>query len=273
MTEKEILLTSILDCSRATLYSREWSLNAEQAQRLSEALSLRSQGVPLQYILGETEFFGLEFRADKRALIPRPETEILVEAALRRIRQLSSKKDSRILDLGTGSGCIAVSLARHYPAIHIDGLDISPLALALAKENAVNNSVEERIDFFCSDLFSVFRENNSDYRPANYDIIISNPPYVRSGDIKGLQKELAYEPRMALDGGCDGLDFYRRVISEAGSFLKEKGLLLLEIGFGQREDIEKIVRAGNNFFVDEIIKDYSQIERVMIMRNYGKAGN
>ena len=106
-----------------------------------------------------------------------------------------------------------------------------------------------------------------------YDIIISNPPYVRSGDINGLQKELAYEPRMALDGGADGLDFYRRIIAEAGNFLDKEGLLFLEIGFSQGEDIEKIVFAGSDFAVDEIIKDYSGIERVMIMSKHGKAGN
>jgi len=268
MTEKEILLSSIFNCSRSALYSQEWSLNAAQAKKLSEALFLRSQGVPLQYILGETEFFGLMFQVDERALIPRPETEILVEMVLK-----SAAGQMKILDIGTGSGCIAVSLAKFLPEAQIDALDVSFEALSLAKENALINSADKNINFLQSDLFSVFKKNNVNNRLRNYDIIISNPPYVRSGDINGLQKELAYEPRMALDGGADGLDFYRRVIAEAGNFLNKEGLLFLEIGFSQGEDIEKIVFAGNDFAVDEIIKDYSGIERVMIMRKHGKVSN
>ena len=268
MTEKEILLSSILSCSRSALYSQEWSLNAAQAKKLSEALFLRSQGVPLQYILGEVEFFGLVFQVDSRVLIPRPETEILVEMVLK-----SAAGQMKILDIGTGSGCIAVSLAKFLPEAQIDALDVSFEALSLAKENALINSADKNINFLQSDLFSVFKKNNVNNRLRNYDIIISNPPYVRSGDINGLQKELAYEPRMALDGGADGLDFYRRVIAEAGNFLNKEGLLFLEIGFSQGEDIEKIVFAGNDFAVDEIIKDYSGIERVMIMRKHGKVSN
>ena len=268
MTEKEILLSSIFNCSRSALYSQEWSLNAAQAKKLSEALFLRSQGVPLQYILGEVEFFGLVFQVDNRVLIPRPETEILVEMVLK-----SAAGQMKILDIGTGSGCIAVSLAKFLPEAQIDALDVSFEALNLAKENALINSADKNINFLQSDLFSVFKKNNVNNRLRNYDIIISNPPYVRSGDINGLQKELAYEPRMALDGGADGLDFYRRVIAEAGNFLNKEGLLFLEIGFSQGEDIEKIVFAGNDFAVDEIIKDYSGIERVMIMRKHGKVSN
>ena len=268
MTEKEILLSSIFNCSRSALYSQEWSLNAAQAKKLSEALFLRSQRVPLQYILGEVEFFGLVFQVDNRVLIPRPETEILVEMVLK-----SAAGQMKILDIGTGSGCIAVSLAKFLPEAQIDALDVSFEALNLAKENALINSADKNINFLQGDLFSVFKKNNVNNRLRNYDIIISNPPYVRSGDINGLQKELAYEPRMALDGGADGLDFYRRVIAEAGNFLNKEGLLFLEIGFSQGEDIEKIVFAGNDFAVDEIIKDYSGIERVMIMRKHGKVSN
>ena len=166
-----------------------------------------------------------------------------------------------------------VSLAKFLPEAQIDALDLSLEALSLAKENALMNSADKNINFIQSDLFSVFKKNNLNNRLRNYDIIISNPPYIRSGDINGLQKELAYEPRMALDGGEDGLDFYRRIIAEAGNFLNKEGLLFLEIGFGQRENIEKIASLSNDFILDEIIKDYSGIERVMIMRKYGKVGN
>ena len=271
MTEKEILLTSILKCSRSALYSEDWTLNDEQEKRLFEALSLRSQGMPLQYILGEVEFFGLVFKVDKRVLIPRWETELLVEAVIRRMkddRRRTTDDGRRILDIGTGSGCIAVSVAKSLPEVWIDALDVSLEALVLAKENAVKNRVDERINFIRSDLFFVFNENNANNRLGSYDIIISNPPYVRSRDIAGLQPEVRFEPRAALDGGSDGLDFYRRLIAESARFLRKGGLLFLEIGFGQRKSIEKIIASQSALRLSEVINDYSAIERVMVL-GYG----
>lgn len=264
MTEKEILLTSLLHCSRSALYSQDWALNDEQEKRLFEALSLRSQGMPLQYILGEVEFFGLVLKVDKRVLIPRPETEILVEIVLKRIENRGLKIET-ILDVGTGSGCIAVSLAKSLPEVQIDALDVSLEALVLAKENAVKNCVDERINFIQSDLFFAFNKNNANNRLGSYDIIISNPPYVRSCDIAQLPPDVRFEPRAALDGGSDGLDFYRRLIAESARFLRKDGLLFLEIGFEQRKSIEKIIARHNALHLREVIKDYSAIERVMVL--------
>ena len=279
MTEKEILLTSILDCSRTALYADRLNLDAQAAKGLSRALSLRSRGFPLQYILGEMEFFGLKFKVDKRVFIPRPETELLVETAIRKIanRLPAGRQDksqiATILDIGTGSGCIAVSLAKFLPSCEITAIDISYDALAVAKENAILNSVSEKINFIQSDLFTPLETRE---QPGNrkisltgfteYGLIISNPPYIRSGDIKNLQREVKYEPRLALDGGYDGLDFYHKIVNEAPNFLKKGGWLLLEMGFKQCGKIRSILQKSKNFEIMDVLRDYSGIERVMVAR-------
>lgn len=261
MTEKEILLSSILNCSRGALYGQDWSLNDEQAKRLSEVLSLRSQGFPLQYILGEVEFFGLAFRVDNRVLIPRPETEILVEAVINLVTTSPRhhvNSHIKILDIGTGSGCIAVCLAKFLPQAAITAIDISFDALSLAKENALRNSADKNISFIQSDLLSAVR-----YSLSAYDLIVSNPPYIASADLAALQKEVRCEPALALDGGKDGLYFYYKIITEAPKFLNENGLLLLEMGFAQCAKIKNILQKSNNFEIINVVKDYSGIERVI----------
>jgi release factor glutamine methyltransferase len=258
MTEKELLLTSILNCSRSSLYNGDFSLKPKELKKLSRCLSLRSEGFPLQYILGEVEFFGLILKVDKRVFIPRPETEILVERAIA-ILQSSGLEVQRILDIGTGSGCIAISLSKFVKNAEVTAIDISNPALEIAKQNASLNNV--KVNFLTSDLFS-----NCELPTANYELIISNPPYVRSQDIKHLQKELRYEPRIALDGGCGGLDFYRRIIQDAPVFLKKDGLLLMEIGFGQCNKIKNLLQMSHNFEIIDIVKDYSGIERVIAAR-------
>lgn len=258
MTEKEILLTSILNCPRSSLYNGDFSLSAKELKELSRCLSLRSGGFPLQYILGEVEFFGLILKVDKRVFIPRPETEILVERAIA-IVQSSEFRAQRILDIGTGSGCIAISLSKFVKNAEVTAIDISNAALEIAKQNAFLNNV--KVNFLTSDLFS-----NYQLPTTNYELIISNPPYVRSQDIKHLQKELKYEPRIALDGGCGGLDFYRRIIQDAPGFLKKDGLLLMEIGFGQCNKIKNLLQMSHNFEIIDTVKDYSGIERVIAAR-------
>ncbi|HLD41134.1 MAG TPA: peptide chain release factor N(5)-glutamine methyltransferase [Candidatus Omnitrophota bacterium] len=261
MTEREILLTSILKCQRADLYAGKLALTKEQEERLAYYLSLRAKGKPLQYILGETDFFGLRFKVDTRALIPRPETEILVDAVIKQFTSHKSQVTSqvKILDVGTGSGCIAVSLAKSLPDARVTALDISCQALELARENALINGVSERINFIQSDLFPPGE--------GGFDIIVSNPPYVFSQEIDKLSPEVRSEPRLALDGGNEGLDFYRRIIPLAGGFLKNGGFLALEIGFQQRQGIEEIVNQQGWLRVKEVIKDYSGIERVMVLSN------
>lgn len=267
MTEKEILLTSILNCPRSSLYNGDFSLDAKARKSLSRCLSLRSQGFPLQYILGEVEFFGLIFKVDKRVFIPRPETEILVETAINKLKD--RKGELRLLDLGTGSGCIAISMAKFLPSAKITAVDISMEALSLAEENARMNSVSDRISFMQSDLLSSAAGPAKGGSGATFDLIVSNPPYIRSQEIEHLQKELKYEPRIALDGGCDGLDFYRRIIQDAPGFLKKDGLLLMEIGFSQCPKIKNFLQMSHNFEIMDIIKDYSGIERVLVAKKHG----
>lgn len=269
MTEKEILLASILNCPRSGLYTGNLSLDARQRERLSRALSLRSQGVPLQYIIGESEFYGLPFKTDRRALIPRPETEILVETAIRWVTGYGERDAISILDIGTGSGCIAVSLAKALQDYRITALDISYDALTLARENAVLNNVADKIDFIQSDLLSALRclpPAELRLRRGVFDVIISNPPYVCSGDINTLQKEISYEPRAALDGGRDGLDFYRAIAGSSHKFLSKNGVIFMEMGFNQSRPIKNVFQNTAGFEIIEVVKDYNGIDRVMVAR-------
>ncbi|MDD2928007.1 MAG: peptide chain release factor N(5)-glutamine methyltransferase [Candidatus Omnitrophica bacterium] len=255
MNETELLFTRALGCDRISLgLNKDRRLNREEANFISSAFKRRIKAEPIQYILGRTEFMGLEFEVNEAVLIPRPETEILVATALGYARQ---EKSGRILDLCTGSGCIAVSLAKHSTNLEIDASDISVRALETAGENASAHGVE--INLIRSDLFSAL-----EYK--EYAMIVSNPPYIMSAEIGKLQPELSYEPALALDGGADGLDFYRRIIREAPDYLKSGGWLLLEIGFGQKPGLEKIFLGSGRFEIAGIIKDYNNLDRVVAAR-------
>jgi len=273
MNEAELLFTEILNCNRLSLYlNKEHRLDRDKTSLVSEVLQRRINGEPIQYILGKTEFMSLEFHLNQDVFIPRPETEILVETALRLVSSVKCQVSSvNILEIGTGSGCIAISLARLLNNIKITATDISQKALEVAEGNARINNVGNRISFVQSDLFTIH-----DSRPpageagfTRYDLIISNPPYIPSDEIKGLQREIQYEPTIALDGGRDGLDLYRKIIAEAPNYLKEKGLLIMEMGFGQRGAIENIFRDSGSFQVLEVVGDYSNIDRVIVAKIYG----
>jgi release factor glutamine methyltransferase len=266
MNEAELLFTEVFNCDRMSLYQNyHLRLSNKKALRICAVLKRRIQGEPIQYILGKTEFMGLELKVTPDIFIPRPETEILVETALRIVRSFahSPRQKLKILDIGTGSGCIAISLAKLLLDIdaHIIATDISEEALKVAYENAVLNNVSDRIKFIKSDLFT-----NYQLSIINYDIIISNPPYIMSQEIKNLPAEISYEPRISLDGGKDGLDFYRRIISEVVPYLRKQGFLLLEIGFQQKNAIESIFHKSKNFKVQEVIRDYNDIERVILAK-------
>ncbi|MFA5096321.1 MAG: peptide chain release factor N(5)-glutamine methyltransferase [Candidatus Omnitrophota bacterium] len=254
MNETELLFSTVLGCDRASLYlNRDRYLDRRELDFIASALKRRIRREPIQYILGKTEFMGLEFEVNQDVLIPRPETEILVETAIKYVqgRRVQGK---RILDLGTGSGCIAISLAKYLSGIKIDASDISDRALATARRNAKLHGVS--INFRQSDLFTP--------GSGRYDLIVSNPPYIAQGRLTGLQAELRFEPEAALNAGPDGLDFYRRIVSGSPSRLKENGLLIMEIGFGQAGAVGKIFSRSGKFRVTEIIKDYNQIERVIV---------
>lgn len=219
---------------------------------------------PIQYVMGSAEFCGLDFRVDERVLIPRPETELLVESAARLALQGRTRADTlNILDLCTGSGNIAISLAagpltRGISNCKIIASDISADALKVAARNAISNGVCNRIEFVKSDLFSDIRDQ--------FDIIISNPPYIAENEFLTLQEEVLREPRIALSGGVDGLDFYRRIIDALPGHLKRSGYVMMEIGYQQKNAVADIIRKSGVFKVSEIVKDLNGIDRIIIAK-------
>ncbi|MFH1888652.1 MAG: peptide chain release factor N(5)-glutamine methyltransferase [Candidatus Omnitrophota bacterium] len=259
MNEAELLFTDILNCDRASLYlNRDAVLDETSSRFVCGVLKRRAKGEPIQYILGKAEFMGFSFMVNRDVLIPRPETEILVETAIKVIHSSGFKVHS-ILDIGTGSGCIAVSLAKFLQDTEITATDISHKALAIARQNAILNKVE--INFLQSDIFS-----GHELRTMNYELIISNPPYIPIAEIETLQPEVGYEPRIALDAGQDGLFFYRRIIKEAPRYLREGGFLIMETGFDQKKAIKNILQKSGYFEIMEWVKDYSGLDRVVVAK-------
>ena len=253
MTETELLFTELLGCERVDLYlDRKRTLDKEQSGRIADALRRRRAGEPLPYILGKAWFMGLELKVGPSVLIPRQETEVLVESCLRYARERASALE--VLDVGTGSGCVAIALVKLAPGTRVTAVDISREALQLAQSNARQNGVD--VQFVCADLFSGLGERK-------FDMIVSNPPYVRSGDIDKLEPEVRAEPRLALDGGRDGLDIYRRIISSAAGLLTKGGLLLLETGFDQAGCVRDLLESSGDFIVRETVRDLAGIERVV----------
>ncbi|MBK5252590.1 MAG: peptide chain release factor N(5)-glutamine methyltransferase [Peptostreptococcaceae bacterium] len=236
-------------------------ISIENENRIRALARKRRSGVPLQHITGKQEFMGLDFEVGPQVLIPRPDTEILVEEA---ISDLKNRGALSILDIGTGSGAIAVSLAKYLPLSNVYAVDISKDALETAAINAARNGVEKRVEFLLGSLFEPFEDIGE-----KADAIVSNPPYIPAGEIDSLQREVAvYEPRGALDGGSDGLEFYRAIVEKAPRFLKHGGMIYLEVGAGQAEAVENLlkqVKCGGESCYNNIlrIKDLAGIERVV----------
>ena len=215
----------------------EDAIGEEQAERFRECLERRAQGEPLQYITGNQEFFDLDFEVTRDVLIPRPETELLIETALKLFAGPAGSPF--ICDVGTGSGCIVITLMQQLKEARAVAVDISPGALAVARRNAERHSVAERIDFILSDCFAALTLRES---RASFDLIVSNPPYVEEGAMADLQREVRdFEPRNALAAGADGLDVIRRLLVEGPSFLKPGGYFLFEIGFNQAVAVEQLL--------------------------------
>ena len=263
MNETELLFTNILNCNYLSLYlNKDIFLDKAKSSLVSSVLRRRIRGEPLQYILGKTEFMGLEFKVTADVFIPRPETEILVEAVIKQLSVVSCQLSVvNILDIGTGSGCIAVSLAKLLPNVKITAIDISQKAIEIAQYNALLNNVSDKIRFIHSNLFT-----SCNLQVTGYDIIVSNPPYIPAVEIEALQPEVKYEPHMALDGGKDGLDFYRRIIDKMPCYLRKDGFLIMEMGFNQKNAIKSIFQKSGYFEIVELIKDYNNIDRVIIAK-------
>ncbi|MCB9758015.1 MAG: peptide chain release factor N(5)-glutamine methyltransferase [Candidatus Omnitrophica bacterium] len=260
MTEEELMLTTILQCDRAQLYTQPLQLTDQQADRLERMRQRRRQNEPLQYILGQAYFFGLTFKVDSRVLIPRPETELLVEHVLEFVLR-NHGTDLRILDIGTGSGNIAISLAKSLPSARIMAIDISAEALTLARQNARLNQVAQYIDFAHCDFFEFIEICR--VVEKSFDIIVANPPYIAAALLATLPEDVRQEPLLALDGGEDGLKFYRVLIAQARRFLKDKGVLACEIGDGQKESINRLL-ADNGFGEFYFKNDYRDTPRFFL---------
>ncbi len=252
----EWFLSEQLGIPRLELYLRfEETVPAERLEPLREMVRRRVRGEPTQYIVGSVEFCGHRLRVDRRALIPRPETEILVERVLERIPADAS---GWVIDVGTGCGALAAALALARPRIRVAATDSSEEALALAAENLRDHGLEERVRPIRGDLLTFLREGSREVLA-----IVSNPPYVRTGELSGLAREIRdFEPRAALDGGEDGLEAYRRMIPAAARILVEGGFAAFEVGAGQSAAVESMLREAG-FPRVERTRDYAGVERVV----------
>ena len=231
-------------------FEKDKELTEKQILTLDAILQRRKEREPLQYILGFVPFYNIILNTDSRALIPRDETALLVEQALDFIQKNGYKT---VLDIGTGSGAIAVSIKKNAPDTLVSAVDISEKAISLAQENAKENETE--IEFIKSDLFENLQNRK-------FDCILSNPPYIPTKDMEKLEKELSFEPKNALDGGSDGLDFYRDIIQEAKEHLNKNGLLMFEIGFDQGDAVKTLL-AKCGFTDSVVLKDYSDLDRIV----------
>ena len=243
--DSEILLSKILNKSREEILTNlDQRINRKNITVFRKFLKRRSQNEPVAYILGEKEFWSKKFDVNKNTLIPRPETELLVD----KLTQIYKDRKIKILDIGTGSGCIIISLLSSLIKSTGIGIDISKKAILVAKKNSYKHNLSKRVRFLNKSLESLFYKK--------FDLIVSNPPYIESKDIKNLSNDIKkYEPIMALDGGNDGLDLIRKVIYKSKSILKFKGMLALEIGNEQIYKVSKIL-VDNNFRIKNVIKDY-----------------
>src|SRR2546425_2957017 len=257
----ELLLAHVLQTPRLKLYLDFSRILTEcELGSLRTLVQRRAAREPLQYILGTTSFCGLDLLVSREVLIPRPETELLAEHAWEFLQQraLSGANAPRVLDFGCGSGCLAITLAVKVPAAQVAAIDVSKAALNVARQNALRHNVAERIQFYCGDGFAALPQ------PLQFDLLLSNPPYIPTADIEKLEPELCeHEPRRALDGGIDGLDFFRRIAAEAPPFLAPQSRIMLEFGDGQEQAIRELFRSLQ-WRVEAVHEDYSKVPRILI---------
>ncbi|MDP8266074.1 MAG: HemK/PrmC family methyltransferase [Candidatus Aceula meridiana] len=312
MKENELMLTELLQCRRVDLYTDEKPLTLAQQKKFDQMKARRANHEPLQYVVGVCEFMGLDFYVDRRVLVPRPETEILAEAVLKYAK--AQDRPLNILDVGTGSGNIAVSLAKKIEDGRFMAIDVSCDAIEVATRNAKHHGVLDKIHFvqvdflnstqdflaqrkncyskltekimynsclrtllawvtpqaaICCDAEALRAENAAAFfglkKEKKFDIIISNPPYIPTPMMDTLPLDVQQEPTLALDGGEDGLTFYRAIAQKARKFLKPKGKIFLEIGDGQEKAIEEIFKGTKYFVQIDCLKDYTRTPRILIL--------
>lgn len=260
--DAEVLLADCLAMSRAQLLvGGDLPVDGQIARRFDALLARRARREPVAYILGKQEFWSLDFAVTADVLIPRPDTERLVEVALLYLAKLPAAMPLKVADLCTGSGAVAISLATELASAQLYATDISPAALRIAQGNAEAHHVAARLQFFAGDLFDALAQ-----RPElRFDLIVSNPPYVRGDEIVTLAPEVSrWEPRLALAGGADGLDFYRRIVAAAPDYLTADGALAVEIGAAMAADVLAICADTGRYGEIEVIQDYAGKDRVVL---------
>ena len=250
-----ILVQYVLKIDRNKLIiNKNDNVDINKENEYKEYIEKIINGKPIQYITNNQEFMRLNFYVDENVLIPQPDTEILVEEV---IKSIDIKENIEILDMCTGSGCIGISLAKNIKNTKVTLVDISKEAIETAKKNAIQNEVENKITFIQSDMFENVK--------GKFDIIVSNPPYIKTNIIQTLDKQVQNEPHIALNGGEDGLDFYKILINEAHKYLKKDGKIFLEIGYDQKQEVESLAKQSKHYKKIETIKDLSQNDRVIIL--------
>lgn len=256
--DAEILLGHVLGKSRIYLYT-EWKqiVDRTELSAFKELIQKRVSGYCAAVLVGKREFMGLSFSVNEHVLVPRPDTEAWLETIIERYRNLP---DISLLDLGTGSGAIAVSFLAFCKEARAVATDLSEEALAVARENGTAAGVDKRIEWRRGDFLQAVKDGET------FDVILSNPPYIPSAEIETLAPEVRHEPKMALDGGADGLDFYRILAKDAAAHLKEGGLLAVEVGAGQAADVAALFAENPALVTPEILRDYGGIERAVCVR-------
>ncbi len=259
--DAEVLLGTVLGKDRMYLYVHfDEPLEPAELARYRAHVKERAGHVPLAYVLGTREFMGLDFRVTRDTLIPRPDTELLVQCAVDFLRARAAEgcDDLTLADIGTGTGAIALSVLHYTEGTRADAVDISPAAAEVARENAERLGLAERIEVHVGDLTAPLAGHS-------YDVILSNPPYIPTADIAGLMPEVrSYEPHLALDGGTDGLNIYRRLMADAPALLKEGGAIAVEVGIDEAAAVAALAMAHPRIVRTEILKDLAGIERVVV---------
>jgi release factor glutamine methyltransferase len=257
--DAEVLMCHALRIKKSHLYvSLDEKLEPSARHRFSDFLIRRMRREPVAYITGRQEFWSLDFLVTPDVLIPRPETERLVEVSLECADTFGRAGPLRILDVGTGSGVLAVTLAKELPRAQVLATDLSPAALEIARDNAARHRVADRIHFHASNLFDLIRE-------GGFHLIVSNPPYVGRGDLAALTPEVSHwEPRTALDGGLDGLDQYRGIVAEGFRYLLPGGALIMEIGAAMARAVGELLSCAGNYTSPVVYQDYARKDRVIV---------
>jgi release factor glutamine methyltransferase len=269
--DAEVLLMHCLRWERTALYrERDYQLTPDEDARFHELVRRRGLDEPIAYLTGEREFWSLPLAVRPGVLIPRPDTEWVVEAALRYAPQfLRLGSRCNVLDIGTGSGNIAIAVAASLALVDVTAIDSSLEALAVAQLNAQSCQVAERVHFIRGDLFSPIHPGR-----VRFDLLLSNPPYIAAEEWYALPTTVrCYEPRQALDGGSDGLLFYRRLFAEGWPYLSENGIAIVEVGHRQAGDVSRLLMQSQQWELIEIVKDYSSIERVVVAQRRQGGGN